>query len=205
VRDGGGVYIYHSAQNAFASWPEYNEIIGLGWRPKSYGTAISIGDDKRLITHPPGEGAGTGHAPNGNVAVHLLGDHPIHAGVPQTWLTPHLEVYYFARGPAANVQVLSYGRDPRGGMNWPIEWTVKYGKGRAYIATFGHVWKGDIQPESLRCAGVQTMIVRALQWLAGRAVTFPVPHDFPTAEKTSIRPEIPGAFDARHQSRSNRD
>jgi hypothetical protein len=35
------------------------------------------------------------------------------------------------------------------------------------------------------------MIVRALQWLAKRPVTYPVPKDFPTAEKTSIRPEIP--------------
>jgi type 1 glutamine amidotransferase len=191
VREGGGVYIYHSAQNAFAGWPEYNEIIGLGWRPQTCGSAISIGAGEKLITYPPGQGSATGHAPNGNAVVHLLGEHPIHAGVPKAWLTPHLEVYYFARGPAANVQVLSYARDPAFGQNWPVEWTVTYGKGHAYIATFGHVWKGDVQPESLRCAGVQTMIVRALQWLAGRPVTFPVPEDFPTAEKTSIRPEIP--------------
>jgi type 1 glutamine amidotransferase len=191
VRDGGGVYIYHSAQNAFANWPEYNEIIGLGWHPKIYGTAISIGDDEKLVRHPPGEGMNTSHAPASNVVVHLLGEHPIHDGLPKTWITPHLEVYYFARGPATNLQVLSYGRDPRFGKNWPIEWTVNYGKGRVYIATFGHVWKGDVQPESLRCAGVQTMMVRALQWLANRPVTFPVPKDFPTAEKTSIRPEIP--------------
>jgi uncharacterized protein len=26
VRDGGGVYIFHSAQNAFVDWPAYNEI-----------------------------------------------------------------------------------------------------------------------------------------------------------------------------------
>jgi hypothetical protein len=42
----------------------------------------------------------------------------------------------------------------------------------------------------MRCAGVQTMIVRAVQWLANRPVTFPVPADFPTAETTSIRPEF---------------
>ncbi|MES1180480.1 MAG: ThuA domain-containing protein [Verrucomicrobiota bacterium] len=170
------------------------------WRPKfkDYDVVIQtcndinhIGDDEKLITFPPGEGMATSHAPNGNVVVHLLGEHPIHEGVPKTWLTPHLEVYYFARGPATNVQVLSYARDPRFGQNWPVEWTVTYGKGRAYIATFGHVWKGDVQPESLRCAGVQTMMVRALQWLAGRPVTFPVPKDIPTAEQTSIRPEIP--------------
>jgi len=190
VRDGGGVYIFHSAQNAFANWPAYNEIIGLGWRKKEVGTAIAISDDEKLIRYPPGEGMNTSHAAQSNVVVHLLGEHPIHEGVPKTWQTPRLEVYYDARGPAENVQVLSYGRDPRFGQNWPIEWTVTYGKGRAYIATFGHVWKGDTQPESMRCAGVQTMMVRALQWLANRPVTFPVPKDFPNETKTSIRPEI---------------
>ncbi len=190
VRDGGGVYIFHSAQNAFVDWPGYNEIIGLGWRKKTYGTAIAIGDDGTPNYQPPGEGDDTNHAPNGDVVIHLLGEHPIHDGLPQTWKTPHLEVYCDARGPAKNLQVLSYARDPRFGRNWPVEWTVNYGKGRAYIATFGHVWLGDVQPESLRCAGVQTMIVRALQWLAHRPVTFPVPADFPTADKVSIRAEV---------------
>jgi type 1 glutamine amidotransferase len=190
VRDGGGVYIFHSAQNAFVDWPGYNEIIGLGWRKKTYGTAIAIGDDGTLNYQPPGEGDDTNHAPNGEVVIHLLGEHPIHDGLPQTWKTSHLEVYYDARGPAKNLRVLSYARDPRFGRNWPVEWTVNYGKGRAYIATFGHVWLGDVQPESMRCAGVQTMIVRAVQWLAHRPVTIPVPADFPTADRVSIRAEV---------------
>jgi type 1 glutamine amidotransferase len=190
VRRGGGVYIFHSAQNAFADWPAYNEIIGLGWRKKDYGTAIAVAADGQLIRHAPGEGRNTGHAPNGDVVIHLLGDHPIHAGLPRAWKTPHLEVYYDARGPAKNVQVLSYAHDPRFGENWPVEWTVAYGQGRVYVATFGHVWRGDVQPESMRCAGVQTLIVRALQWLARRPVAFPVPADFPTAENKSIRPEF---------------
>jgi hypothetical protein len=190
VRNGGGVYIFHSAQNAFADWPAYNEIIGLGWRKKDYGTALAIGDNGGLIAYPPGTGRNTSHAPNGDVVIHLLGSHPIHQDLPPAWKTPHLEVYYDARGPAKNVEVLSYARDPRFGENWPVEWTVTFGKGRAYIATFGHVWRGDSQPESMRCAGVQTMILRALQWLARRPVTIPVPEDFPTAEKTSIRAPI---------------
>jgi len=190
VRDGGGVYIFHSAQNAFNDWPAYNEIIGLGWRKADYGTEIEVGADEKLIYIPPGQGRNTSHAPNGDIVVHLLGEHPIHDGLPRAWLTPHLEVYHDARGPAKNVQVLSYARDPRYGHNWPVEWTVTYGKGRAYIATFGHVWKGDVQPESMRCAGVQTMIVRAVQWLANRPVTYPVPPDFPTADRKSIRPDL---------------
>jgi uncharacterized protein len=113
--------------------------------------------------------------------------------MPRAWKTPHLEVYYDARGPAENVEVLSSGRDPRFGENWPIEWTVRYGQGRAYIATFGHVWRegrGDTDPQSeaMRCVGVQTTIVRALQWLAQRPVTWPVPADFPSETEKSLRP-----------------
>ena len=76
-------------------------------------------------------------------------------------------------------------------MNWPLEWTVAYGQGRVYTSTFGHVWKGDTQPARMRCAGLQTVVVRALQWLARRPVTWPVPADFPTADKVSVRGEIP--------------
>jgi type 1 glutamine amidotransferase len=193
VRDGGGVYIFHSAQNAFANWPAYNEIIGLGWRPVTYGTALRVADDETIVRLPPGEGRATSHGPNGDVVIHQLGNHPIHAGMPRAWKTPHLEVYYDARGPAENVEVLSYGRDPRFGENWPIEWTVRYGQGRVYVATFGHVWRpgrGDNDPESesMRCVGVQTTIVRVVQWLANRPVTWPVPPDFPTATEKSLRP-----------------
>jgi hypothetical protein len=42
----------------------------------------------------------------------------------------------------------------------------------------------------MRCAGLQTVVVRALQWLAGRAVTWPVPTDFPSADRLSVRAEI---------------
>ena len=30
VKNGGGVVIYHAANNAFPGWKEYNEMIGLG-------------------------------------------------------------------------------------------------------------------------------------------------------------------------------
>jgi hypothetical protein len=35
------------------------------------------------------------------------------------------------------------------------------------------------------------LILRALEWLAKRPITVAVPNDFPTAQKTSIRPNIP--------------
>ncbi len=193
VRNGGGVYIFHSAENAFVGWKEYEQMVGLCWRNANYGTALRVNDDGSLMRIPPGEGGGTGHGQRGDVLVTRLGDDPIHAGMPRQWLTPGLEVYYFARGPAENVRVLAYARDAKPGQGWlwPVEWTVNYGKGRVYVSTYGHVWQGDVQPSSMRAADVQTIIPRAIQWLAGRPVTIPLPPDFPGTNTVSIRPEIP--------------
>ncbi|HVZ64723.1 MAG TPA: ThuA domain-containing protein [Lacunisphaera sp.] len=191
VRNGGGVYVWHSGNNAFADWPAYNDMIGLGWRKKDFGEALTVGAGEKIVRIPAGEGRDTGHGARHDTVVHRLGDHPIHAGLPRAWLTPDIEVYYYARGPAKKLAVLSYGHDPVTNMDWPLEWTVAYGRGRVYTSTFGHVWKGDTQPTRMRCAGLQTVVVRALQWLAGRPANWPVPPDFPTANKLSVRGEIP--------------
>ena len=191
VAKGGGVYVWHSGNNAFPDWPAYNEMIGLGWRKKDFGWAISIDEHEQLVRIPAGEGRDTGHGSRIDTVNRRRGDHPIHAGLPRQWLTPDIEVYFYARGPAKNIEVLSYGFDPRTQMNWPLEWVVTYGEGRVYTSTFGHVWKDDTQPARMRCAGVQTVAIRALLWLARSDVAFPVPADFPTAGKNSVRGEIP--------------
>ncbi len=189
VRNGGGVFIFHSANNAFPKWDEYNEIIGLGWRNKNQGVALTIGDDQSIKRIPAGEGRGTGHGPRIDAVLTRLGDHPIHKGIPKRWKTPGLEVYFYARGPAKNLDVLSYAFDPRTKMNWPIEWVITYGEGRIYNATFGHVWRNEQNPASMRCVGFQTVLIRALQWLAKKPVTHAIPDNFPTADKMSIRRE----------------
>ncbi len=191
VRNGGGVYVWHSGNNAFPDWSEYNKIIGMGWRKKDFGWALTVDEAGRITRIPPGEGQGTGHGKRFDALINRLGEHPIHQGLPRRWKAADIEVYYYVRGPAENIEILSYAFEPKTQMNWPIEWTVRYGKGRVYTSTLGHVWKGDTQPPTLRCAGVQTLLVRALQWLANRPVTLPVPSDFPTETSTSIRAELP--------------
>ncbi len=190
VRHGGGVYVWHSGNNAFADWPDYNDMIGIGWRKKEFGSALAVSDDGRISRIPPGQGEDTGHGKRFDALVQLRGEHPIHRGLPRAWLAADIEVYYYVRGPAKKVEVLSYAREPHTGLNWPIEWTVRYGRGRVYTSTLGHVWKGDVQPVTVRDAGAQTLLIRALQWLARRPVTWPVPADFPTATSTSIRGEL---------------
>lgn len=117
-----------------------------------------------------------------------LGEHPIHAELPRRWRTADVEVYRYVRGPAEHVQVLSYARDPLTGLNFPVEWTVQYGKGRVYTSTLGHVWPGDPSLKGIQCAAFQTLLFRALDWLAGKPVHYAVPGDFPDRKKPSLRP-----------------
>ncbi len=191
IRGGGGAFIYHSANNAFPHWDAYNRIIGLGWRLADQGVAIAIDENERIVRIPSGEGLKTSHGPRVDAVITRLGDHPIHRGMPRRWKTPDIEIYHHARGPAENVEVLSYAFEARTQMRWPIEWTVSYGRGRVYTATYGHVWKDDTQPERMRCAAVQTLMIRALQWLANRPVSLPIPQDFPTETEMSVRGVIP--------------
>ncbi len=188
VRTGGGLFAFHSANNAFAGWTAYEEMVGLLWRDKDQGWALRVSEDGNIERIPPGAGQGTGHGARSTRLVTCLGEHPIHAGMSRSWFTPELEVYTYARGPAQNIQVLSSASDPDNEENWPIEWTVTYGGGRVYSSTMGHVWQGDVQPASLRCAAAQTLLIRALQWLARRPVTWPVPSDFPGPDAISVRP-----------------
>ncbi len=187
VTEGGGVFVLHSANNAFADWEEYNRIIGLGWRNKSYGDALIIDANEKIVHIPPGQGESTGHGERTDRKIHRMGEHPIHQNMPRVWMTPKVEVYTHARGPAENLTVLSWAEDPKTQTRWPMEWTIGYGNGRVYNSVFGHVWKDENNPVNMRCAGFQTILVRALQWLAGRAVDFPIPADFPTADAVSLR------------------
>ncbi len=188
VREGGGVFIFHSANNAFPEWEAYNRMIGLGWRKADQGYALEVTDQGKVVRIPPGEGKHTSHGPRRDILIHVLQDHPINRGYPKHWRTPDIEVYTYARGPAENMEVLSYAHDEQTGKNWPIEWVIDYGKGRVYNSTFGHIWQDARFPESIRCAGVQTTIIRAVQWLAGRTVSEEVPEDFPTENGVSLRP-----------------
>lgn len=151
-----------------------------------------VGEQGKLERIPAGEGRGTYHGPRVDTVIHRLGNHPIHAGFPRRWKTPSLEIYKYARGPAKQLAVLSYAHDVETGRNWPIEWVVGYGKGNVYNSTFGHVWKGDNEPESIRCVGFRTTLVRALEWLATGRTTGPLPLEFPSENSMQLVPDSAG-------------
>jgi type 1 glutamine amidotransferase len=187
VKEGGGLYILHSANNSFPHWKEYDKMIGLGWRPDSVGYAIEIDSEKKIVRIPPGEGMSTGHGDRFNALIQILNRHPINNNYPDQWQTANTEVYYFPRGPAENLTVLSYAYDSATTHRaWPVEWVVTYGKGRVYNSSMGHLWKGDTYPPAYRCVGYQTTVIRATEWLATGKVTYPVPINFPTKAAPSL-------------------
>lgn len=188
VTNGGGFYCYHEANNSFAEWLEYNRMIGVGWRGRNFGQAIIVTTNETLQFIPQGEGEGTGHGSRVDVTVHQFGEHPIHRGLPRSWMAADIEIYHYARGPAQQLTVLAYAKEPQTQLQFPIEWTVQYGKGRVFVSTYGHVWADQADPKGMKCAAFQTIMIRALKWLAGRDPGDAVPADFPAPDKISLRP-----------------
>lgn len=189
VRSGGGLYILHSANNSFPDWKEYNLMIGLGWRNSDQGVSLQITGDKQIKVIPVGEGKATYHGPRNDEVIYELNENPTNNGFPKAWKTPNLELYKFVRGPAKNVTVLSYATEKETNINWPVEWTVAYGKGRVYNSSMGHLWKGDTYPVSYRCIGFQTILIRTSEWLAKGKVSYKVPKNFPTETSISLQDE----------------
>jgi uncharacterized protein len=187
VRGGGGLVIYHSANNSFPNWAAYNEMIGLGWRGKDFGPGLIVGPDEKLIEIPAGHGRNPGHGPEHDFLVTVLNtDHPINKGLPKKWLHPHEQLTHGQHGPAKNLTVLSYAFSKDTGDNEVMDWVIPFGKGRVYVTMLGHLWK-DKPDTAMRCIGFQTVLIRGCEWAATGNVRYPVPDDFPTATETKLR------------------
>ncbi len=196
VREGGGVVVVHAADNAFPNWKEYNEIIGLGgWggRNEKSGPMVRWREGKMVLDYKPGA-AGIHPAAHDFVVVDRDTKHPVTKGLPVSWMHAKDEIYSKLRGPAINLAVLSTAYcDPKlehgTGENEPVLFAVKYGNGRVFHDVLGHVGtKDEDVPPAFRCVGFITTFQRGAEWAATGKVTQPVPKDFPTAEKTSLRP-----------------
>ena len=95
------------------------------------------------------------------------------------------ELYHHMRMlPEANVLATAFDDLQFGGTgkDEPILWTVPYGRGRMFHTTLGH------DTAAMQEAGFLTTFLRGTEWAATGRVTQPVPDDFPTAEKATMRP-----------------
>ena len=186
LQDGGGFVCVHAADNAFADWPEYNRVCGIGgWygRDHRWGPYVYFRDGQ-LVRDDTSRGK-TGHHGNQHEYQVQMRDlkHPITRGLPAYWLHARDEIYEQLRGPAENMHVLASAyADPEtggSGRHEPTIMVLSYGEGRVFHTTLGHA------DYSMRCIGFTTTLLRGTEWAATGEVTIPVPENFPTKEASS--------------------
>ncbi len=193
VQKGGGIIVYHAADNAFAGWDEFNKIIALGgWegRDEKSGPYCYIKDGKMVLDSSPGRGGS--HGRQREYPMHCRNaEHPITKDLPDNWLHAQDEMYDFMRGPANIKDLLYSGMSDAAtggsGREEPLVFTVDYGKARIFHIMLGHCGASLENNPAMQCAGFQTLLLRGAEWAATGKVTQPVPNDFPTNAAVSLR------------------
>jgi type 1 glutamine amidotransferase len=171
VKDGGGLVVYHAAASAFTEHEGFNRLIGLGWRGADFGYRL-YGDEAGAIRRvPPGTGPGAGHGPRRRFTIrHIQPEHPILAGLPETWTHAQDELWFGQRGPArSEMSVLADAYCEETGVYEPLLWTNTDGPGRVFVTLLGH------DAEAMDCPGFRTTLGRGAQWAAWREVDLPAP------------------------------
>lgn len=195
VRKGGGVVIYHAADNAFSGWEEFNRIIALGgWegRNEKSGPYCYLKDGKLVLDNRPGHGGS--HGLQREYPMHCRNaKHPITKGLPDNWMHARDEMYDSMRGPANIKDLLYSGTTDRAtggsGKEEPLVFTVDYGKARIFHLMLGHCGPTAEDNPAMQCVGFQTLLLRGTEWAATGKVKQPVPADFPTDQSVSLRPD----------------
>ena len=91
----------------------------------------------------------------------VLADHPILAGMPDTWVTPMDELYIIEKvWPRTRVLAVSASEKDR--KEHAVFWTNEYGRARVFGTTYGHSDDTFRDPVFLNC------VSRGLLWAAGR-------------------------------------
>lgn len=170
VRSGGGLVVFHAANNAFLDWPEFNRMIGLGWRDPSFGLGMAIVNNK-VVTIPQGSGLAPGHGPRHDFEMFVLDkSHPITRGVPEHWIHPSEQLTHGQHGPAEGLTILTYAFSEVSHQGEPMDWVRDYGKGRVYTTMLGHTWKDELNP-NLDDVNFQALFARGVEWAATGRVT----------------------------------
>lgn len=193
VQNGGGVVIYHAADNAFSKWPEFNRICALGgWegRNENFGPYVYWKDGKLVKDSSAGPGGSHGrqheYVLNGRDKVH-----PVVKGLPLKWRHAKDELYDRMRGPG-NIRDILYtaysDKETNGsGREEPLVFTVDYGNARIFHTMLGHAGATTEDNIAMQCTGFQVLLLRGAEWAATGKVTQKVPKDFPTETTCSYR------------------
>ena len=197
LENGRGLVNFHAANNAFLKWEAYNEIIGLGWRDKTFGPELVIDEQEKVKVIPAGEGLGPGHGPRHDFQMTTLDlQHPITKGFPKHWMHPSEQlthgqhaVAHPKRGEAKDaLHMLTYAASKDSHRNEPMDWVRRWGKGRVYTTMLGHTWRNEKNP-NLRCVGFETLLARGTEWAATGGVTLAAPKQFPLPDTILVSGE----------------
>ena len=142
VRNGGGLVVFHAADNAFPGWEEFDRLVGGTWRTK--GTSFP---DR-----------GTFHPAYGPFEVIIIDhDHPITAGIGSSF-SMRDEMYTNLR-LQPNIHVLAQG--VYRGKPQPLLFVSTYGKGRMFQTALGHDRNAMSNPR------FKDTLIRGARWAAG--------------------------------------
>lgn len=193
VQNGGGVVVYHAADNAFAGWSEYNKICALGgWegRDEKSGPYVYWQDGKLIKDSSAGPGGSHGQQ-HEYVLNARNTEHPIMKGLPNKWRHAKDELYDRMRGPGniADILYTSYSEKETGGSGReePLLFTVDYGNARIFHTMLGHAGATVDDCPAMQCLGFQVTLLRGAEWAATGKVTQKVPKDFPGESKSVSR------------------
>lgn len=193
VKNGGGIVVYHAANNAFPEWKEYNEITALGgWnnRNENSGPWVYYKDGKLIKDKSSGKGGAHGRRHDFALTCRNK-KHPITKGLPEIWMHKYDELYDRMRGPGNIKDVLysAYSDQSTGGSGReePLLFTVDFGKGRIFHTMLGHADKSLENNVSMQSTGFQVTLLRGTEWAATGKVKQKVPNDFPTKDRCSER------------------
>jgi len=195
INNGGGLVVYHAADNAFGKWEEFNKIIALGgWEGRNETAGPYIYWKDGGLVKDTTAGPGGHHGQQHEYVLNCRNEsNPIMKGLPCKWKHAKDELYDLMRGPGEIKDLLYTAYAPTelsgSGREEPLIFTVDYGKARIFHIMLGHAGGTLEDNPAMQCTGFQVLLLRGAEWCATGRVSQKVPEDFPDENNVSYRPE----------------